>query len=177
MTDREGMEILMHWLGGSGETLICDTDSWGWYMRNCKETNDLACELIYDTYLECVSKPGEYVEKKTTVPVELAADGVSPCGYKYLYGTRTFHMNIRAKVNTDGTFECSVDCEWEDEIDPNMNYKADKTWSNFARSIAQPKDYIIKVRWTLDTFNSYNILTNYLERKNEENRRERSKQL
>lgn len=152
--DKQGYEILNHWLEGSGEELICDSDVWGEYMRDQKELNEIIGQEIFDAYKGCLNSVDGTYSRKITKSVELKRNSVLPYGNAYLHGTLYFHMTVDARFNIQrNEFYFTVECEWEDTINPNYNYKGDKLWERVAKSFYNPKDYKIRVRWICDPSN------------------------
>ena len=163
--DEQGYEILNHWLEGSGEELICDSDAWGEYMRDQKELNEIIGQEIFDAYKECMNNGIDTYSKKTTRSVELKKNSVLPYGDAYLHGTLYFHMTVNAQLDIQrNEFYFTVECEWEDTINPNYNYNGDKFWEKVAKSFYNPKDYKIRVRWICDPSNFWNELKKAFEK-------------
>lgn len=82
-------------------------------------------------------------------------NGEEIIGHQYLHGTNAdvggFNMKGTISKNDKGDTTFSVDYTWNDKIDPNFDYASDVAKAEFARKIADPEDYTIRIEWHDET--------------------------
>ena len=148
--DEQGLEILLHWLYGNGEPLTFNGGEWGTYMRSNK-----TLQSKLNNRIEAIAS---YMTSGTIIKVDFAMsmeieNGEDIIGYQYLHGTNSdvgdFHIAGTIQKTKYGEVLYSLQCTWNDIIDPNLIYNSDKKKARFAELIpgATPTDYNISISW------------------------------
>lgn len=151
--DKQGLEILAHWLYGNGKDLVFKDGEWGEYMKNNAILNEKVNQTISD-YAASLG-PGERKEINISTSAEIE-NGEDMIGYQYLHGTNAdaggFQIIGTIEKDYKGNVNYDLRCTWNDRIDPNFQYSSDKMKTEFANKYlwligANPKDYNISISW------------------------------
>jgi hypothetical protein len=149
MFDDRGLEILDHWLSGSGEPIITNGGVWGKYMM----ANDLLKKQLRERIL------ADAKTRTASGNIDLTFSAVIEngyfTGYEMLHGTNAdvggFHIRGRASVTNQSGGETKIDYAltytWNDIIDPKPQYDMDTLSSRVLKWFYYPKDYEIHITW------------------------------
>lgn len=170
--DSAGLDILVHWLGGSGLEANVDGErllfrQWKTYMTefndhttgpNTNYVDRIRPLLVKTAWSMADLANGTTKSVDTMFPAELR-NGEGVIGYEYLHDTNEvdvtpggFQMQGTAKKVLGGRTDClRVDFDivyrWNDRIDPNARFATDRVKARLARMFSNPKDYNLHIRW------------------------------
>ena len=171
----QGLELLNHWIAGSGDLLVCNSDEWGEYMRNCTETHPVVLSLLEGALSEAMRAAYESENgvgfatiKEQRFTIELDSNGYFPNGYAYLHGTDSFYVSGQLEYHSDPVgVEFELTCRWDDRINPNYNFWGDRPMEFLGRTISlgNAQNYDVSVLWTLNQANFLAQFDAYLREK------------
>ena len=156
--DSKGWELFSHWIWGEGEDLLFDfNQSWSDYMMANKLLKE---QLQAKLKLETASR----LLGEISGPVNLKLNSIEiengyRTGYEMLHGPNRdvggFTVTgAEPKRSKNGCgFKYNLTYTWNDLIDPNKKYVADKIYSELIRSIpfSNPEDYYVRIKWKADS--------------------------
>lgn len=147
--DPQGLFILLHWLYGGGKDCDFVEGAWGDYMRNNKRLSGFIREIAYEQAASLSAGESQEIDITTSAEIE---NGESIIGYQYLHGTNAdvggFRVIGSVGKTTHGQLMYSLQCTWNDIIDPNLEYASDRKKLQLAKLISRPADYRISITWT-----------------------------
>lgn len=159
--DWQGAQILLWYLRGNGENHFIDNDpKWTEYM----EANDILTQnvkgILLNIFNSMENGTNQWLDITTSMEIE---NGENMVGYEYLHGTNgdlQHYLELGATVNdvgfriignvnklSNGVVKYSLIFEWNDIIDPNPQYTTDIKKNEFAEQIADPQEYILRIKW------------------------------
>ena len=159
--DEQGVQILLWYLFGEGENRFIDNDpEWTEYMESNSILTTKVRNILIEIFNGMENGSSQWINITTSMEIE---NGENIVGYEYLHGTNGDLSHYKAlgatvddvgfriigSINKDanGSVTFSLIFEWNDIIDPNPQYTTDIEKSNFAKEIADPQDYILRIKW------------------------------
>ena len=140
---------MLHWLYGGGKDCDFVEGAWGDYMRNNKRLSGFIREIAYEQAASLSAGESQEIDITTSAEIE---NGESIIGYQYLHGTNAdvggFRVIGSVGKTTHGQLMYSLQCTWNDIIDPNLEYASDRKKLQLAKLISRPADYRISITWT-----------------------------
>ena len=149
--DKQGREILLHYLYGDGDDLEYSDGEWGEYMKNNDVLKQNVAEIVlpYADDLEV----GTSIDINVTTAMEIE-NGEDIIGYQYLQGTNAdaggFQIVGKISKDNNGNIVYDLTYAWNDIIGPNYAYTSDSQKAKLAKLIpfADPTDYEIHITWS-----------------------------
>ena len=149
--DKQGREILLHYLYGDGDDLEYSDGEWGEYMKNNDVLKQNVAEIVlpYADDLEV----GTSIDINVTTAMEIE-NGEDIIGYQYLHGTNAdaggFQIVGKISKDNNGNIVYDLTYAWNDIIGPNYAYTSDSQKAKLAKLIpfADPTDYEIHITWS-----------------------------
>jgi hypothetical protein len=164
-SDEAGRKILQHYLTGKGQQLTADNRFWADYMKaNINLKADLKNRLYLKAQELCLQDRRSRVESVDEKFHQEVKNGEGINGYEYLHGTNEivggFKIFGYAKIDKESDCGCTIKFiltfNWNDVIDPNLEYGTDK-WKKKAADILsilpsfELTDYTIRIFWSEDS--------------------------
>ena len=149
--DKQGREILWHYLYGNGSTWVCAEGEWGEYMKNNEILKQKVAKIVFP-YADDLEE-GEIKEINIITSMEID-NGEDIIGYQYLHGTNAdaggFQIKGNIRKDSNGNVLYDLEYTWNDIIDPNYSYDSDSVKARFAKIIpfANPTDYEIHISFS-----------------------------
>ena len=149
----KGLLILSWWLAGSGKERILTDDSWGNYMRKNTLLRSQLIDILDNIAIYSINRGKTSYQIQTYFHAEI--ENGYTTGYEMLHGTNRHvgdfsiqgYTNVLKKSKRIHRLYFSLIYTWNDIIDPNPTYLNDVKYSNIAKKIFSPKDYIIRISW------------------------------
>lgn len=143
----------MWWLAGSGDERILTDDSWGNYMRNNTLLRSKLIDILDRFAVYSINRGRTSYQIQTRFHAEI--ENGYTTGYEMLHGTNKHvgdfairgYINVSKKSKRTHRLYFYLTYTWNDIIDPNPQYLYDVKYSNIAKKIFKPKDYIIRISW------------------------------
>jgi len=151
VSDKQGREILHHYLHGKGQDFIKDNDQeWTEYMEKNPILIEKVRNIVHGYYNQ--AKYGETTSFNKTMHMEIE-NGELAIGYQFLHGTKATvgGFNITGTIEKDASGEATIAFiyTWNDIMNPNPKYISDKIKARIAKDIqgAEPTEYYLRISW------------------------------
>ncbi|MFT3784786.1 MAG: RHS repeat-associated core domain-containing protein [Tepidisphaeraceae bacterium] len=147
--DDKGLQILGHWMGGTGTELDVSDSSWQEYMlNNTVLPPQLRSRILADAQSRMIS--GDFDDT-----FQAAIEDGYFTGYEMLHGSNGsvggMHLfsQVRKERDDCGNVKLTYEVEytWNDIIDPQWSIPTDATFADLLDYVSDPKDYVIRIKW------------------------------
>ncbi|GMO38070.1 MAG: hypothetical protein Ta2B_17770 [Termitinemataceae bacterium] len=157
-SDYFGRVILKHYLYGGGKPLSFNDKKWGDYMRNAPADLDHNAPALKEQIGSQIANQSQQLgaDVGASMGFDITFQGFTEngegiIGYNYLHGTESEagHLQVSGTMlrNQDGSISVNYTAQWNDKLDPNYSYDSDSAKERFAKTIANPTDFTIKITW------------------------------
>ena len=149
--DKQGREILWHYLYGKGKELVHVDGEWGEYMKDNELLKQKVADIVFE-YSENLETGGvKEIDITTSMVIQNGEDII---GYQYLHGTNEevggFHIVGNISKDIYGNITYDLTYTWNDKIDPDYSYNSDSIKAKVAKLIpfARPTDYVMRITFS-----------------------------
>ena len=155
--DKFGLEILQHYLYGLGteKQIPITNESWGKYMRDSG-----VLTLQINRYLLDETKKFDKTESSHVFSFSKHMEtnnGEGIIGYNYLHGSDSKLGDVEVhgvmKRLEDGSISVFYAAQWNDTMNPNLQYPSDRVKAKIGDiiSLGKARDYILRIQWHNET--------------------------